>query len=47
VVETPKTTNSETIGYVKDPEYKFDDVELTEETKEKVIFSYSRLRIIT
>ena len=36
--ETPKTTNSETIGYVKDPAYKFDDVELTEETKEKVVF---------
>jgi SpoVK/Ycf46/Vps4 family AAA+-type ATPase len=36
--EASKTNRSETIGYVKDPEYKFEDVELTEETKEKVVF---------
>ncbi|MCX5706007.1 MAG: ATP-binding protein [Candidatus Omnitrophica bacterium] len=42
--ETPKTTRSETIGYVKDPEYKFEDVELTEETKEKVVFFLQTLK---
>jgi AAA+ superfamily predicted ATPase len=44
VTEAPKTTNSGTIGYVKDPEYKFDDVELNEETKEKVIFFLQALK---
>ena len=42
--EVPKSNSSETIGYVKDPEYKFDDVELTEETKEKVIFFLQSLK---
>lgn len=42
--ETPKATRSETIGYVKEPEYKFEDVELTEETKEKVVFFLQALK---
>ena len=42
--ETPKTTRSETIGYIKEPEYKFEDVELTEETKEKVVFFLQALK---
>ena len=42
--EVPKSNSSETIGYVKDPEYKFDDVELTEETKEKVVFFLQSLK---
>lgn len=43
-METPKTARSETIGYVKEPEYKFADVELAEETKEKVIFFLQALK---
>ena len=42
--EVFKSNSSETIGYVKDPEYKFDDVELTEETKEKVVFFLQSLK---
>ena len=35
---------SETIGYVKDPEYKLEDVKLSEEAKEKVVFFLQSLK---
>ena len=39
-----KPLSSETIGYIKEPEYKFEDVKLSEETKEKVIFFLQTLK---
>ncbi|MFH1621615.1 MAG: ATP-binding protein [Candidatus Omnitrophota bacterium] len=43
-MEADKTSNSETIGYVKEPEYRFDDIKLSEEIVEKVIFSLQTIK---
>jgi len=42
--ENEKPSSSETIGYIKEPEYKFEDVQLSEETKEKVLFFLETLK---
>lgn len=36
--EARKSSSSETIGYVKEPEYKFEDVKLSEKSIDKIIF---------
>ena len=43
IEEIEKPLSSETIGYVKEPEYKFEDVQLSEETKDKIIFFLKEL----
>jgi len=42
--EIGKHSRAETIGYIKDPGYKIEDVELAEETKEKVVFFLQAFR---
>jgi AAA+ superfamily predicted ATPase len=42
--EIERPISSGTIGYVKDPEYRFEDVQLSEEAKEKVLFFLQSLK---
>ena len=44
IEEIERPLSSGTIGYVKDPEYKFEDVQLSEEAKEKVLFFLQSLK---